>query len=875
MLPERVPQSMRPLDLPARPAITRTVFPNGLTLLVQEDHSHPLVAFQAVVRTGSATEGPFLGTGISHVLEHMLFKGTARRPVGAVEREARSYGGTSQGFTTVDTTSYQLVVNGEHWSEAADLLVDALFFSTLDPAEFSKEREVVLRELKLREDDPNQMVWDLLFTQVYRVHPYRIPIIGYEPLLRKITAEEVRAYHRTHYLPNNLVIAVVGEISAPEVIRRIQELTERLEPGRVPLVSLPAEPLPLSPREQTEEAAGAALATAAIGFPSVSVRDSDLPALDLLAWILGGGRGSVLDKALKETGLAHAVSCWNYTPMDRGLFGVTLRMDPDRIDAALRALRVELARAGEDLFPAQEVESAKRAFLREYLAGRQTVTGQASDLAGYEVLAGDPLFVSRYLEAAARLTPEDLQRAACAILRPERATTIRLLPQGTGIPETKTSQPSEKKETPVEKIVLENGLRVLLRPDRRIPLVTFHWTALGGVRYESEATNGVSLLTARMLTRGTRAKSADEITRQIKQMGADLSAFGGRNSLGLSMEVVSSECSAALQLLGEMVSEPSFPANELEIERRAALAAIQAQEEDPFSWGIRRLTATLFTRHPYRLDPSGSRESVAALQREDLESFYRQVLDPAKTVLCITGDFQRSEVLPLLQKKFGRFTGAPASVPVPEEPPLVRLRERMETTPRQEALILIGFPGLKLEDPRLPALDLAEELLSGGAGRLFAEVRERRGLAYTVGAFGLPGLDPGAFVLYAVTEPAHLTQVRQALFEELDRLRGSAVPDEELKEAREGFLGGKRISQQSQRALAGELASNELYGLGFDYSEKIEARVKTVTPEEIRNVVRDLLDPQRCVVVVGQPKEGVNERAAAESVDPEQVETGR
>ncbi len=216
--PQPVASSLQSLE---RPEVVRRVLPNGLTLLVHRDAAHPLVAFHATARTGSSTEGPYLGTGISHVVEHMLFKGTARRPVGAVEKEARSYGGTSQGFTTYDTTSYPLIVNREFWSQGADLLLDALYSSTLDPDEFTKEREVVLRELKLRKDDPSQVAWDLLFENAYRVHPYRIPIIGYEPLLMKMTAEDVRQYYRTHYLPNMTVIAVVGGVQAEEVVRRI------------------------------------------------------------------------------------------------------------------------------------------------------------------------------------------------------------------------------------------------------------------------------------------------------------------------------------------------------------------------------------------------------------------------------------------------------------------------------------------------------------------------------------------------------------------------------------------------------------------------------------------------------------------------------
>ncbi|MBI3322300.1 MAG: insulinase family protein [Candidatus Omnitrophica bacterium] len=861
MEPPSVPSSLKSVE---RPHVVRKVLSNGLTVLAQRDASHALVAFHAVVRTGSSTEGEYLGTGISHVVEHMLFKGTARRPVGAVEKEARSYGGSAQGMTNYDTTSYPLTVNKEKWSEAADLLVDALFFPSMDAEEFRKERDVVLRELKLREDDPEQIAWELLFSNAYRVHTYRIPIIGYEPLLTKLTAEDVRTYHRIRYTPNSTVIAVVGDVDPEAAVRRIEELAGRIPPGKVTADPMPEEPPQLSPREVTQEA-DAGLAIYSTGYPGVPINHPDLYALDLLSWVLGGGRGSVLEKALKETGVVHSVSCWNYTPRDRGLFNVTLRADPERVPEAERRLEEELARFKETPLPAAELAAAKRAFLKDYLVGRQTVGGQAADLAGFEVLTGDPLFAYRYLEEVERIQPGDLQRTARAYLVPGRRTAVRIFPRGTssahpasapaGSPQAKESAPQEKAAPRTEKVVLDNGLRVLLRADHRLPLLTLQLSMLGGVRYETEQNNGISGIASRMLTRGTRRRSAEQITEELKRLGAHASPFSGRNSLGIALETVSAESEAAVRLLGEMVLQPAFHPEEVEKQRRLGMAALKTQEEDPFSWGIRRLAATLFTTHPYRLDPSGTQESLSKLQPEDLAHFHRIVLRPESMVLSVVGDFKREEILPLLKDVFGRFQAEPGLNPpvVPAEPPLARLRERMETAPRQEGILLIGFPGLSVADPRLPPLDLVETVLSGGAGRLFAEVRERRGLAYTVGGFSMPGVEPGAFVLYAVTDPSHLDQVRKAMLAEVQRVCAGPVPAEEMTEAKEGLLGQRRIARQTQAAQASQIAGDELFGLGFDHAEKYEARVRSLTAEEVRRTAQEILDPQRCVVVTGRP----------------------
>ncbi len=845
--------------------VVRRVLPNGLTVVVQQDKAYPLAAYQAVVRTGSATEGPYAGSGISHVVEHLLFKGTARRPVGAVEQEARSYGGTSQGFTTYDTTSYQLIVNKEYWSEAADLLVDALFSPSMDPEEFNKELQVVLRELRMGKDDPDHIAWDLLFENAYRVHPYRMPIIGYEPLLKKLTREDAVAYHHSRYVPNAMVIGVAGDVDPEAAIRRIEQLTANIPTGSFLPETAPEEPLPIAPREISQEA-DVELGMATIGFPSVGIGHPDLFSLDLLSWILGGGRGSRLDRALKETGKVNSIRCSNYTPQHPGLFMVSMRMDPAKMAQAVQAVFDQGTRAQREPFYPAEIESAKKALLHGYLAQRQTVTEQASDIAGYETLVGDPTFPFRYIEGIQEVTSEDLKRVALEYLKPERATVVKIFPRGTGQAVT-SSAVSHESAAKVEKVIMPNGLKVLLRSDKRLPLVAFQVSFLGGVRAETEKNNGISTLLSRMLLRGTRTKTASEITDLMKQMGGQLTSFSGRNSVGIGFEVVSSESAKAASLLTELLCEPTFPSDELEKERRVLLAELKQKEEDPFPWGVKRLMATLFAVHPYRLDPSGDTAAVSNLKREDLEEFYRRIRDPEGMVVSVSGDFHRDELLPIVQKSLGEIpAGSGVTAAVLKEPPLANLREHLEVTPRREGLILIGFPGMKVTDPKIPELDLIETILSGGGGRLFDQVREKRGLAYTVGAFAMHGVDPGAFLLYAMADPAQLQTVRGVLLEEVRQLAATPVPEEELRRAQQGLLGSHRIARQTQEAVAAQMALDELYGLGYDYPDRYQARVQQVTVRDIQEAARTLLDPQRCVVVIGWPKKEES------SVQKEEVE---
>ncbi|MCM8811881.1 MAG: insulinase family protein [Candidatus Omnitrophica bacterium] len=848
------------------PAYLRKVLPNGLTVIVQQDRAHPLVAFHATVRTGSAREGAFLGTGISHVLEHMLFKGTSRRPVGAVEQEARSYGGTSQGFTTYDTTSYQLIVNKEFWSEGADLLVDALFFSSFDPAEFAKEKDVVLRELKLGKDDPDHLLWESLFETAYRVHPYRIPIIGYEPLLTKLSREEVVAYHRQWYRPHQIVLAVVGDVEPEAVFKRLEGLTAGIEPGRIALEPLPQEPPLTGPRQISREA-DVATAMAAVGFPSVAVAHPDLFALDLLARLLGGYRGSWLDRSLKETGIVHSVSSWNYTPQDPGLFVVTFRSEPEKVQEAVRGIWEQVERASKELFSQQEIESAKRALLRHYWADRQTVTGLAADLAGNEVLVGDPAFSYRYLEGIQSVSAEDIRRAALLYLKAQTATTVTLFPRGAlerfG---QQVSAPGAGGERHAEKEVLQNGLRILLREDHRVPLVTLQVSFLGGVRYETEENNGISTLTARMLMRGTPRRSAQQIVEEINGLGGTLHPFSGRNSIGLSMEVTPDGLEESMRLLADLILHSHFPEQELEKERQLLLAQIKTAEEDPFAWGAKRMMGTLFTTHPYRFDPSGDPDRVAKLRPEELRNFYKRVLVPERMVISIVGDFQKEKVLSMCRQAFGGLSaGTGEQVIHPPEPALSGPKEHVEAVSRKEGLIMIGFHTVGLSDPSIAELDLLDTILSGGAGRLFKEVREKRGLAYTVGSFAVHGLEPGAFVLYAVAEPAQIENIRKVLLEEISRLSTVPVPDKELQDAKQGLLGARRIARQTQSAEVSQLGLDELYGLGYDYPRRYEARIRELTSQQLRSFARTVLDSNRCAIVIGQPAGGEEAGSSGES----------
>lgn len=828
----------------------RWELPNGLSVLFQEDHGAPLVALEALVKTGSATEGRWAGTGVSHVVEHMLFKGTATRPVGAIEREIKSYGGQINGHTTHDVTGYTVTVHRDHFREALALLADALQHPSFDAQELRRELDVVFRELKLRRDDPDQHTADLIWSTTYREHPYRFPIVGYEPLLKALTRQDIIDYYRARYLPNRTVLAIAGDADPAVVQAAVTQALAGWPRGIEPVVTTPREPPPVAPR-LVEEAADVAVAQLALVFPSVALTDPDLMALDTLARVLGEGRGSRLDLALREPGLVHDVASWNYTPREPGLFAITMHLDAARVPEARAAAQRAIEELRDHPVSSAELAAAQRAVIAQHAFGHQTVGALAGDLATSEALAGAPLFSQQYVDAVQRVTTDDLQRVARAYLAPSRLIEVVLRPRGAASAATPAA--AAVAEAPIELIPLANGARLLLREDRRHPIVTLRVTAFGGLLHETPAVNGVSALTARMLLRGTAARSAQELTDLVRSLGGEIASASGRNSVGVSLALLRDDVATGLAILSDVWHSPSFPADEFLKEQRLLQADIRQAEDDLFPWGSRRLLGALFAGHPYALPPDGTVESVARLTVADVAASHRLLAAPDRTVISVFGDVRKAEILPLVERAFGHAAPAAPSPARPAPAPLTACRRIDGAWPRAEAIVLVGFRGLAVADPDYAAVDVLDAVLGGAGGRLFMEVRERRGLAYTVGSSVSTGPDPGSVVLYAVTDPAHADAVVTTLLDEVARVRAAPVSAEELSVAQEAVVGAQSIHLQTNGALSLATGLDELFGIGWRRYQAYPAQVRAVTAQDLHRVAQRYLTPDRCVIFVGRP----------------------
>jgi len=848
------------MEIPALPPGTRlTTLDNGLVVIVREDPSAPVVSVQAWCKAGSIDEGKWLGAGLSHMLEHMLFKGTGKRGPGEIDREVQDAGGYMNAYTSFDRTVYYVNVPSTGSRIAIDIICDIMQSATLPPEEVEKEKQVILREMDMNQDDPSRRASRRLFETAYIRSPYRYTVIGYPDIFNELTREDIVAYYREKYAPNNTFFVIVGDIQAREIEDQIRECYKGARARPLPPSVMPIEPPQAAPREIFEEAP-IELGHFHYAWHIPEIRHADVPVLDVLATLLGNGHSSRLYQEIRERrGLVHSIDSWTYNPGNPGLLGISGVVDGPLFEQARLAVRTELDKIKAGFVSDQELGKAVKQFTAATLATRKTMQGQAQDFGGNWMAANDLNFSERYLAAVKRITREDIQRVAQKYLVPENRTLYALLPAGSLLQRVESREVIVHKA--IQKIDFPNGLRLLLKEDHRLPFVEFRAVFEGGVLAENQENNGLTLLVAKCILKGTPTRSAEQIANEIESLGGSLDSYGGNNSFGVNCEVMSSDFDEGLDLLADVILRPLMPEASLEREKEVQLATIRAQRDHMLqsaSKGMRRL---LFGSRGYGLDVTGSEKSVRATTREHLLDFHQRLAVPNNCVMAVFGDISAEKVKAAVTEHFGDWKpAAPIKIEAGEPLHPSEILRVSENRDKKQGVIVVAFPGVSIHNGDRHALELLQEALSDLGSRLFVRIRENLGLAYYVGAQHFLGLQPGYFALYAGTTPEKLAVVEEEMLKEVSLLRESGLAEEEIKRAKAKLLGQKKIARQDLGGYAVATALDELYGLGYQNCDQEDALYEAVTLNEVQEVIRRYLDPSKCVISTVSPSNETGEK---------------
>ncbi|MEW6087709.1 MAG: pitrilysin family protein [bacterium] len=831
------------------------VLDNGMTVILRNVPTIDAIAMQVWVKSGTIHEGKYLGAGISHFVEHMIFKGTEKRKEGQLSREIKKAGGDLNGYTADDRVVYLLTVSKDYFDTGLDVLSDAMMNASFDSTELERERDVILKEINMNLDNPDRSAHRLFWEALYTKHPYRYPGIGYKDLFMNLTREDVYNYYKKTHIPNNMIFIAVGNFEIPGALEKIKNAFKDFK-GQLKTPSIiEPEPRQVSRRLVSKES-DVQITRLNMGFHTVDLYNDDMYPLDVLSIILGEGEASRMVKKIKnEKAYVYSIHTWSYTPQYPGVFGISAAMDEKNIDNVQDEIWAIIEELKKKEVSDTELDMAKQKVISGHIFSKQTIEGMAGQLAMDEMTAGNMNFDEVYIKRVKEVTKKDLQRIAQKYFNSENLTVAILRPAGKQEPKDK-----EKIIAPfvsdVRKITLPNKAVLLIKEDRRLPVISVRISLMGGLRFENEFNNGITNFMKELLLKGTKKLTADEISLKIESRGGKISTFSGRNSFGISLDILKENFDEALDIISQVLTSALFNEKEIEKAREKILADIASEQDDVFRTTSNLFMSTLFERHPYRLRPIGSMESVKKITRNDILKYYYDYCRPNNMVINIYGDIDAGKIQEKVNKVFAGFKSQELPViRVPEELEPLNIRKAQKFNNKTQSVAILGFLAPDLKSPDYYPLEVLTSVLNGLGSRMFENLRGEKGLAYYVGSFYIPGLETGAYLFYIGTIPSKREEAVQGILDQIKKLQEEDITPEELQTAKQNLIGQKAISLETIGSQASSSGLNELYGLGYDWDDKYKETINKVTAENVKSVAKRYFNLNTYTIAVVEPEE--------------------
>lgn len=855
---------------------------NGLKVFLQQSQKSPVVSIQMWVRTGSADEGKGV-EGISHFIEHLVFKGSEKYKVGEIASVIEGSGGELNAYTSFDQTVFYVTLSKNFIQTGMSAISQMMGYPLFDPQEIDNEREVVIEEIKRGQDSPGRRASQLLFSTAYKGHPYSIPVIGFEKNIRKVSVKKIWDYYHARYSPQNMFLVVAGDIDFAQAKKLVQEYFANIPTYKVAKVQRKKE-LPQKAARISVEKAEFQQSLAYLGFKIPSIAHADIPGLDMLSMILGMGDSSRLVQKLRiEKAWVNSVGASTYNPKDKGLFLISMGFNPENIQGIFQTLQEEILRFFQAPPTADEIRRALVNLESEEYYSLESVDGIARKLGHLEFYFQDQKALQKYLKALHAMTAEKLLKLAKKYFNPEQLTVtittnadknqtlkfIKTWTSGFSKELKKLKTPAMKKQSMVrtkwkmpaapskqnfEKVVLKNGTHIYFQPLRDTFTFSARAAFLGGLRFESPQDNGVSEMFSRIWLGGTTHRSENELAFEIEEIAAGFQAVAGKNSMGLSFEALSSFEQQGRHLFFDVLASSKPNQDVFDREKHVLLEQIKSKADNPFQIAHAQFMKKMFGQHVYSLESSGTKDSVSGLKLSDAKKHFEKWASTKNLHLCVAGRFDREAWLEAIEHWTERMPHHKVQMPAQDVLPLKENLYSFHVMKKEQSHVLLGYRGLTLTDSRRPVLDIIESVLAGQGGRLFIELRDKASLAYSVSPMKLEGLDTGFFGSYIGCSPDKVDKAIQMMHAEFDKLSTTLISEEELDRAQRYILGHHDIELQRTSAISADILYNEIYGLDHQDLSQIKNRIMSVSRQDILKLSQEIFS-SKCVLSVAGPIE--------------------
>ncbi len=873
--------------------VRKLVLENGLTVITKEVHTAPVVTVQVWYKVGSRNEEQGVN-GIAHQLEHMMFKGTVKRPV-QFGRLFSTLGSDSNAFTSYDQTAYYNTVERTKLKALLELEADRMQNSLIDAPALASEKRVVISELQGYENSPEYRLNHAIMRAAFPNHPYGLPVGGTESDVEKFTVDKVQKYYKEFYRPDNAVLVIVGDFQTESTIADVKRLFNSAEKKVIRAEYKEEHHTRTDTINRVSTGAiilkepGAASILQSV-YPLPDIKHPDAPALDVMDYILSDGRNSRLYQALVDSGIATDIDASVASLKDFGWYEISVlatpKQDLKKIDSIVTTLITKLIEHGVD---DSELKRAKAQFESSVILGNRDITSLAMQLGNDEVVTGNHQFMDNYLDAVRKVTAQDVQRVAKHYLNIQARTVGYFLPtqapknaknniktHSNQTHENFTSSsggvldkadvlkylpqfeaPSDTLQSVPELVVLPNGLRVLMLPDSSTPTVTLSGYIRAGSEFDYDDKVGLSELVADNLLSGTKTKNVLQLASALEERGANLDFNPSREGVRIEGDSLAGDLPVLLHTLADVIKNPTFPNRELELSRKHALSALEQDLDDPSEVARRTFVQSIYPK-PHPLHKFPTKQSLRRITRKDVIDFKAKYYRPDATVLALVGDFDPEKVKSHLKSELGDWTvhGKAEMLQYPRVSMPDSVVSVNSVLPgKAQAITYMGNTAINRNDPRYYSALVLNQILGGDtlSSRLGAELRDRQGLTYGIYSNFLAGKNSGTFLIEMQTSPQDTSKAIASTRQLLQDIHKLGVTEQEVETAKRTAISNYVVSLANPEELAHQILMNQVYGLDVEELRGFTEKINQVSLSQVNQAARELLHPDKIVVVTAGP----------------------
>jgi zinc protease len=853
---------------------------NGLKVLLLESHKSPVISVQMWVKTGSADEKR-AEEGISHFIEHLVFKGTRKYKVGEIASLVEASGGELNAYTSFDQTVFYVTISKQFGEVGLDVISEMMGFPTFDAQEIDNEREVVIEEFKRGQDSLSRAGSQVMFSSMFKGHPYSIPVIGYEKNVRKFSAKKISDFFHSRYVPRNMFLVISGDFESTEMKQKVQRYFGDFQDYKLRKITRPKVKLIKKTQIKVEKSTFEQT-VAYLSWPAPNVKHKDVPALEVMSLILGQGDSSRLMHSLRlEKPLTNSIGSYAFTPQDAGVLAISMGLDVVNLQECLVKITEHIVKIANAPPSVEDMQKAITNLASEQIYSLETVDGIARKAGTLEFYMGDHEYFKKYLKQIYALTPADISRVAkkyfgadnisiCVLSKKDTAKIQKVCQQfvkdlklALQIKPAKKDKPVKYKPqrlsfksngasaTDVEEIAIAPGVTVLLKSQKETPTVSVRAGFLGGLRAEPDSQPGLTELFSRVWTGGGKRFNEREINQKTDEMAAGLGAFAGRNSVGLSLDYLSVYEEKMFEVFEDVLTAPIFPSEVLEREKLIIKNQIKSRNDNPSQIAVLQFMKTLFDGHPYARDMMGTQESIDKIQTDDLRAYYEKIMVSRNLTISVVGDFDKNFWLEKIKKLANQLPKGEKFERSCKLDPITQEHYLYQESKKEQSHVIMGVRGLTITDKERYTLEVIQSILSGQGGRLFIELRDKNSLAYSVAPMRMEGLETGYFGAYIGCSPEKVKKAISMLKVEFQKLIDTTVPELELLRAQRYIVGRHDIDLQRKSAISNSILFDRIYGLdpreGLDVADKYFA----VKAEDLRALAEKLFKQHFIISVVG------------------------